>query len=172
MRVVLLTAALAALALPAPASATEIHFTGDLTTGPLAGHAFGGTFTFDGALAVPNASDFNGAGLGITAIDLVLAGQHFTRANADAIYLAFDASGAISSFILGGAPSGYDTLDSSDPSADFSLADYGVSYKLAGVGQFIYDGNTLSFETVPEPAAALLLGAGVLGLALRLRRSA
>ena len=165
---VLLASALVALAAASPAAATPkaYEFRVNLTSGPLSGQSLRGTFAIDDSLLASGASDaYAPAGLGISAIDFTIAGTHFTRANADATFLAFD-GGRLVDFALGGVASGYDLIDAlNDSSADFDLNSFNVGYKLAGSGQFIYGGDTLRFQAVPEPAAFALFGLGMTALA-------
>ncbi len=167
MRAILLASAFVAVALPAAAATTSYDFRVVLTSGPLAGRSLHGSFAIDSALVAGSNDYANAAGLGIAAIDFTFGGAHFTSANADATFLSFD-NGTLIDFALGGLPSGYDLIDSSDAAADFLVDGFGVGYKLAGDNQFIFGGDTTRFQaTVPEPATLALFGLGFVGLTAR-----
>jgi len=150
----------ALLLAPALASAASFTFSGQLDSGPLVGQAFAGSFEFDASSVTPA---FEG-NLPLSAFSMLLAGQVYTLASADsppvAVYFDgtflglsyIDANAAdpllrpfvslVPGFVnLAGAFLGYD--QSSDPADG-----------LAGFGSF-------SVAVVPEPAALLLMLAGL-----------
>ena len=166
MRKTLLSFAASAALLLAPAlsSAASYTFNGTVDDGPLTGQAFAGSFEFDASSVAPL---FEGE-LALTSFSMLLFGQNYTLASADApAFAAFfegsflgvsyvDADAAdrllrpavalIPGFVnLGDAYLGYD--QSGDPAA--ALANFG----------------SFSVAVVPEPAAVLLMlaGLGVVG---------
>ena len=134
----------------------------NLTSGPLAGRSFHGSFDV-GALPTAGTYDYaNPAGLGIAVTVPSVFGS-----NADATFLSFD-NGQLVDFSIGGVASGYDLIDSGNPAADFLISSFDAAYKRAGDGQFIYGGDTVRFQaTVPEPGVFALFGLGTVGLVLR-----
>ena len=155
-----LVASAALLLAPALTLAASYTLSGLVDDGPLVGQAFAGSFEFDASSVTPT---FAGD-LPLSAFSMVLAGQTYTLASADAAPVAvyFDGSFLGLSYIdgdsanpmlrpfvalvpgfvsLGGAYLSYD--QSSDPNAG-----------LAGFGSF-------GVAVVPEPAAMLLMLAGL-----------
>lgn len=167
MRTVLIASTLIALA--GPATAATYDFRVALTSGPLAGKSLHGTFAVADAIVSGTHDYANTAGLGIAALTFTLGGTAYTRANADATFLSFDA-GQLIDFSLGAAPSGFDQVAASDAAPDFLVDSISATYKLAGTDAFLSGGDTTAFQLdVPEPAALALLGVGALGLASRRR---
>lgn len=169
-----LAASTAMMLAPALSLAASYTFSGTVDDGPLVGQAFAGSFEFDAGSVT---SAFTGD-LPLSAFTMLLTGQNYTLASADAAPVAVyfegsflglsyvDADAAdpllrpfvalVPGFVsLAGAYLAYD--QSSDPGAG-----------LAGFGSF-------SVTVVPEPAAVLLMLAGlgvVGGLARRQQRQA
>ncbi len=176
MRTTLLTLAASAALMLAPAlsQAASYSFSGTVDDGPLVGQAFAGSFEFDASSVT---SAFTGD-LPVSAFSLLLFSQTYTLASADATPVAvyFEGSFLGLSYVdadavnpltrpfvalvpgflsLGDAYLAYD--QSADPGAG-----------LAGYGSF-------SVTVVPEPAALLLMLAGlgvVGGMARRSRQVA
>ena len=160
MRAVFFAAALSAIALSGTAEAgTSYDFRVNLTSGPLAGRSFHGSFDV-GALPTSGTYDYaNPAGLGITVTVPSVFGW-----NADATFLSFD-HGRLVDFSIGGIASGYDLIATTNPAADFLISGIDAAYKRAGDGQFVYGGDTVRFQAaVPEPGVFALFGLGVAGL--------
>lgn len=162
--------ALALLAVPALAAPVDYTVRVEVDSGPLASQSLRFGFAIDSALLATDATydDFAG-GLAIEAVDVAFDGANFTRANADAIFLAIE-DGKLVDFLIGGAPSGFDLISAADPAADFDLSPFGFGYKLEGTDDFIYATANVFFARVPEPAGLLLLP--VLALATIKRRRA
>lgn len=163
-----LAASAALLLAPSLSLAASYTLSGTLDDGPLVGRAFAGSFEFDASSVTPT---FAGD-LPLSAFSMLLAGQTYTLASADAAPVAvyFDGSFLGLSYVdvdsanpmlrpfvalvpgfvsLAGAYLAYD--QSSDPNAG-----------LAGYGSF-------GVAVVPEPAALLLMlaGLGAVGAAAR-----
>lgn len=174
MRNTLLTliASAALMLAPALSQAASYTFSGQIDDGPLLGQAFAGSFEFDATSVTPT---FEG-NLPLSAFSMLLAGQTYTLASADAAPVAvyYDGSFLGLSYIDG---------DAADPllrpfvalvPGFLSLTDAYLAYDRstnanageAGFGSF-------SVAVVPEPAALLLMlaGLGVVGGVAR-RRSA
>ena len=163
MRAIFFAAALSAIALSGTAEAsTSYDFRVNLTSGPLAGRSFYGSFDV-GALPISGTYDYtNPAGLGIVVTVPSLLGW-----NADATFLSFD-HGQLVDFSIGGFASGYDLIDAGNPATDFLISGIDASYKRAGDGQYIYGGDTVRFQaSVPEPGVFALFGLSVASLVAR-----
>jgi len=162
--------ALAAALLLAPAAAGAISYTfsGQLDDGPLVGTTFAGSFDFDDSGVLPG---FKGD-LPLTGFSLLLAGESYTLASADAPPVAVYSDGAFVGL-------SYVDNDAADPTIRphiafipgfLSLAEAFVGYEIgSGAGQAGF--GSYSVAVVPEPAsvALLLAGLGVVGWRLRRR---
>lgn len=175
MRTSLLTLAASAALMLAPAfsHAASYTFSGQIDDGPLSGQAFAGSFEFDDSGVTPT---FSGD-LPVGAFSMLLFGQTYTKASADAAPVAVYFEGSF----LGLS---YIDADAADPllrpfvalvPGFLSLGDAYLSYDqstdpgagLAGFGSF-------NVAAVPEPAALLLMlaGLGVVGGVARRSRIA
>ncbi len=167
-------AASAALILsPALSLAASYTFSGQLDDGPLVGQSFAGSFAFDASSVTPT---FEG-NLPLTAFSMLLAGQTYTLVSADALPVAVYFEGSL----LGLS---YVDADAANPALRpfvalvpgfVSLADAYLGYDLstnpgAGLAGF----GSFSVAVVPEPAAVLLMlaGLGLVGVAARRARPA
>ena len=120
--------------------------------------------TWSGAASASSAADWQfELGIGNTSDLLSITGGDFNK-GAGAVF-RFD--------FIGGTDAGTFTLvDWTGGTTDFSAADFSYTNLGGGnTGPFSVDGSQLTFTVVPEPAAALLGGVGMLFL-LRRRRAA
>ena len=155
-----LAASAALLLAPALASAASYTFSGMVDDGPLVGQPFSGSFEFDASSVTPT---FDGT-LPLSAFSMLLFGQNYTLASADAAPVAVYFEGSL----LGLS---YIDADAANPllrpfvalvPGFVSLADAYLAYDqssdpgagLAGYGSF-------SVAVVPEPATLLLMLAGL-----------
>ena len=166
-------AVLLAATVAAPAAAAEFGARYLLTSGPAAGEEVVVRFTVDDALLSSDFADYfepNGLGLLELGVEAPgIPGFAFDLSNADAYYLAFQWNQLVD-FAIGGAPSGFDEIDAlNNADADFIADSFAFGYKLAGEGQFIFEGELISAQT-PAPAALALFGLGVAALGLARRR--
>lgn len=168
MRLIILAAALSALAVPASAAPVSYDFRVGVTDGPLAGQELTGSFAIDDSYLASDGAFDDFSGLGIDSIDFSFGGATFSRANADAIFLAVE-NGRLVDFVLGAAPSGLDLIASGDASADFLLDSFGFGYKLAGVDEFIFSGELIRLFQVPAAPSLALFGLSLVALGMRRR---
>ncbi len=166
-----LAASAALLLAPALSSAASYTFSGTLDDGPLAGATFAGSFEFDAGSVTP---EFEGD-QALTRFSMLLSGQSYTLASADAPAVAVFYAGSF----LGLSYVDEDAEDLSVRPAvslvpgytDIGEAFLSYSQSLApdaGPSGF----GSLSVTAVPEPAAVLLMlaGLGVVGGSVRRAR--
>jgi hypothetical protein len=176
-----LIAASAAHADPITVTFTAFPAPGDpVNTGPSMG-----SFTFDSSLIPPGGGKLqNGFGLGATAIDFRWGSTLFTTANADLGEMEFGSSGQLLSWILGGRATaifGWVASPASEVVDDIFVSTFtgstpgggeSINYTLAGI-EGLFQGGLITDSPpspVPEPTSMLLIGSGLVGLALRRSR--
>ncbi len=166
-------AAAAAISFVPTAGATPVNynFMVSVTSGPLAGNAENGSFSYDSSSIVPNG--FNSASGLLTAFNFNFDGTTYDASTANTGLLGFDSAGKLTSFFISSscplctfapgtdnftvAPGSLGFLYSTTASTDYGVGD--VTYSLAGV-------------SVPEPGTLGLFGFGLLllgGVAMRRR---
>jgi hypothetical protein len=149
----------------ATAATTTFSFTGLLADGPLASTPFSGSFSFDPAGLVPGSD----AEFSLSAFTMLLAGQTYTLATADATPKAVYAAGSFAGLA-------YTDADSANPGLRpwiafipgfDSFAGAYLAYTSALVGGADSGYGSYSVAVVPEPSstALLLAGLGLIGLA-------
>lgn len=137
-----------------------------------------GTFSYDSSLipsVLPGTIINSASGLHISTIDFTWAGHAWSRSDADAIFLHFDAAGTLTFWEVGGTPDGlngitggvYPDIDVS-PTTGFL---YTTSDSPAnGIFQGTVTSWSVSTGNAPEPGTFALLGPGLLALGLVRRR--
>jgi hypothetical protein len=169
----ILAASTTLLLAPALSQAASYTFSGQIDDGPLIGQAFAGSFEFDASSVTPA---FTGD-LPLSAFAMALVGQSYTLASADAAPVAVYFEGSFLGLSYVDADAGNPLLRpfvALVPGV-VSLSDAYLAYDqssdpgagLAGFGSF-------SVAVVPEPAAVLLMlaGLGVVGGMARRSRNA
>ena len=157
----------------AHASLITVKFTvlADPSDPTFAGQTASGSFSFSSSLAPPGGGQiFNTTtGLGASSLLFVWAGTTWTRGNADAYRLIFDATGNLTGWGIEGDPLGGITA-TIFPDFDVNTvtgipSSFGFSYDYAGR---IFDRGALETATVtttvPEPATLAILCLGLAGL--------
>ena len=138
-----------------------------------------GTFTFDSSIVDPGnpVGDVNGSTDLASSISITdTFGQTWTSANAGVNYLAFDSSGNLTEWILGGDVDGINNVGVPFV-ADFRvnvLSGGSIGEAQSASGLYILNLNTVTWSfspqppydggAAPEPASWLLLGGALVGL--------
>jgi hypothetical protein len=108
-----------------------------------------------------------GLWLGAESVAFSWAGADWTAANADIALLTFDAAGGLTTWVLGGFPSGFDVNFNVSP--DFLLSNVTFDYSTPDSfpDRGIFFGRMLEWSAsqaappVPEPTTLLLFGSGL-----------
>jgi hypothetical protein len=153
---------LAAVAPTSAATPLAYDFSVTITTGPLTGDVYDGSFAFDASAITPGA--FNPATGLLTELSFTFDGVTYNSLTANTGALEFGPSSALTFFIFGTScdaggcgVSSVTSEWSAQPGVDGFV--YGYGY-YAGVGL-----GDVSFAAIPEPSSWSLLGLGLMALA-------
>lgn len=160
-----LGAILAIALLLQPANATIIHkgFDAILETGPYAGTAFDGTFSYDNAGVTGVGTEY----FGLASFNFTLLGTAFSKADIDQGGQAILQNGVLADFTAAIFPPTPWPAPVSDIA--FGFGGPGVIGYIGPAGNFGFGSYTIGAVPIPEPATLTLFAMGLLGFCFAVR---